>query len=77
MSYKIIPTPGFEKELKYLAKKYSSLKQDITALIHSLIEDLIQGDPITKTATKSGFLSRVKERVKVGVPAYYSCKGPE
>ena len=32
MSFNIIPTPPFEKELKQLAKKYSSIKNDIAAL---------------------------------------------
>lgn len=32
MSFKIIPTPPFERELKQLAKKYPSIKKDITAL---------------------------------------------
>src|SRR5258708_2727417 len=32
MSYKIIPTPPFERELKRLAKKYPSIKKDISAL---------------------------------------------
>jgi mRNA-degrading endonuclease RelE of RelBE toxin-antitoxin system len=32
MSFKIIPTPPFERELKQLAKKYPSLKNDIFSL---------------------------------------------
>lgn len=37
MSYKIIPIPPFEKELKRLHKKYPSLKKDLT-LLNSLLE---------------------------------------
>jgi mRNA-degrading endonuclease RelE of RelBE toxin-antitoxin system len=29
MSFNIIPTPPFEKELKHLAKKYPSIKKDM------------------------------------------------
>ncbi|MBS1489948.1 MAG: type II toxin-antitoxin system RelE/ParE family toxin [Bacteroidetes bacterium] len=38
MSYKIIPTPTFEKELKHLSKKYPSLKKDIIKLSDSLLK---------------------------------------
>jgi mRNA-degrading endonuclease RelE of RelBE toxin-antitoxin system len=36
VSYKIIPTPPFERELKKLSKKYPSLKMDIMALANEL-----------------------------------------
>ncbi|MBI3518419.1 MAG: type II toxin-antitoxin system RelE/ParE family toxin [Bacteroidetes bacterium] len=36
MSYNILPTRRFEKELKKLAKKYPSLKQEFAALIRTL-----------------------------------------
>jgi len=32
MSFEIIATPPFERELKHLSKKYSSIKKDIAAL---------------------------------------------
>ncbi len=32
MSFEIIATPPFERELKQLSKKYPSLKKDIAAL---------------------------------------------
>ncbi|GAA3992698.1 hypothetical protein [Mucilaginibacter dorajii] len=37
MSFKILPTPLFEKELKKLAKKYPSIKTDLKALVAELI----------------------------------------
>jgi mRNA-degrading endonuclease RelE of RelBE toxin-antitoxin system len=37
MSFKIIPTPPFERELKRLAKKYPSIKKDISGLAHELV----------------------------------------
>ena len=39
MSFKIIPTPPFEKELKHLAKKYSSIKKDMAELISRLMKE--------------------------------------
>ena len=39
MSFSIVTTPPFEKEVKQLAKKYPSIKKDITALAGKLIKD--------------------------------------
>ncbi len=39
MSYRIIPTHRFEKELKRLVKKFPSLKSDFSELIDDIIED--------------------------------------
>ena len=36
MSYNIIATPNFKKEFKHLAKKYSSLKEELEELISEL-----------------------------------------
>ncbi len=36
MSFKIVPTPPFERELKRLAKKYPTIKKDISALVDEL-----------------------------------------
>jgi len=38
MSYKIIPTPPFEREVKQLAKKYPSLKKDLGTLADELLK---------------------------------------
>jgi mRNA-degrading endonuclease RelE of RelBE toxin-antitoxin system len=43
MSYKIVPTIEFEKELKKLAKKYLSLKTDLQILAQSLSINPVQG----------------------------------
>ena len=43
-SYKIIPTPPFEKELKQLAKKYRSIKADLSQLITLIQEDAFTSD---------------------------------
>jgi mRNA-degrading endonuclease RelE of RelBE toxin-antitoxin system len=39
MSYSIIPTHRFEKELKRLAKKFPSLKNEFAQLIAEIIKD--------------------------------------
>jgi mRNA-degrading endonuclease RelE of RelBE toxin-antitoxin system len=39
MSYKILPTLRFQKEVKRLLKKYPSLKNDLADLIDQLIEN--------------------------------------
>ena len=43
MSYKISSIPLFDKQAKRLAKKYPSLKNDLTELFKSLAEDPEQG----------------------------------
>lgn len=43
MSYKILPLPFFEKQLKRLSKKYPSLKEEFLQLFESLEENPIQG----------------------------------
>jgi len=39
MSYKILPTQRFEKELKRLVKKFPSLKNEFAELINQLIHN--------------------------------------
>ncbi|EOR95470.1 hypothetical protein ADIARSV_1289 [Arcticibacter svalbardensis MN12-7] len=43
MSYDIIAVPSFRKELKKLAKKYHSLKSDLTILFEILEKDPTHG----------------------------------
>ncbi len=43
MSYKVIATPNFKKEVKRLAKKFHSLKQEFHELITSLEQHPKQG----------------------------------
>lgn len=46
MSYNIIATPRFKKELKRLAKKYPSLKEEYSGLIEQLGNNPKSGTPI-------------------------------
>ena len=59
MSLKIIPTPTFEKELKKLAKKYPSMKEDYTKMLEFLVEN-----PQSKEHSIGNGL--YKSRLKVG-----------
>ncbi|MDO8283334.1 MAG: type II toxin-antitoxin system RelE/ParE family toxin [Thermodesulfovibrionia bacterium] len=46
MSYKIVPTDNFSKELKRLSKKYPSLKQNIKDLSNELQKNPCTGTPL-------------------------------
>lgn len=46
MSFKIAPTSRFSRELKRLAKKYPSLKQEYASLLDELEKDPVIGKGI-------------------------------
>jgi mRNA-degrading endonuclease RelE of RelBE toxin-antitoxin system len=46
MNYRIISIPEFDKDAKRLAKKYPSLKKELSELFHSLASNPQQGDPL-------------------------------
>jgi mRNA-degrading endonuclease RelE of RelBE toxin-antitoxin system len=46
MSYEVIAIPVFEKELKKLSKKYSSLRAEFITLVKILKAQPVQGTPI-------------------------------
>lgn len=52
MSYEVVYTDNFERELKHLAKKYPSIKSDLEGLISSLEENPGHGTPIGKHCYK-------------------------
>jgi mRNA-degrading endonuclease RelE of RelBE toxin-antitoxin system len=52
MSYDILTSENFVKELKRLAKKYPSLKQDVEVLGESLAENPEQGSPLGRNCYK-------------------------
>lgn len=53
MSFEIISTSNFEKELKILAKKYSKIKEDIKHLKRIWKKIHIKAPPYLKIVTKS------------------------
>ena len=66
MSYKIIPTPNFQKEFKRLSKKYPSLKTDLIELTDALLKQPIQGDEVFKNCYKIRFAIKSKSKGKSG-----------
>ncbi|GGC16192.1 MULTISPECIES: hypothetical protein [Dyadobacter] len=66
MSFSIIATPNFERELKKIAKKYPSLKSDLLQLQRSLLENPMQGDEVFKNCYKVRFAIKSKGRGKSG-----------
>lgn len=66
MNFNIIPTPPFEKELKQLAKKYPSIKKDMTALVDRLLEDPKTGTPLGNNCYKIRMAITSKGKGKSG-----------
>ena len=66
MSYNVNYTNNFAKELKSLAKKYKSLKEDIALLIQSLETQPIQGDEVFKNCYKIRLAIKSKGKGKRG-----------
>jgi mRNA-degrading endonuclease RelE of RelBE toxin-antitoxin system len=66
MSYKIIAVPTFRKELKKLAKKYHTLKEDLALLFESLKENPIQGTALGKNCYKIRIAISSKGKGKSG-----------
>lgn len=52
MNFDIIPTPGFEKSFKALAKRHRSLRRDILEFTKSLQNNPFQGDELTQGIRK-------------------------
>ena len=52
MSFELIPTPSFEKELKRLAKKYPSIKKDIAVLAQQILLNPASGKSIGNNCYK-------------------------
>jgi mRNA-degrading endonuclease RelE of RelBE toxin-antitoxin system len=66
MSYKIIPTRNFERELKRLAKKHRSIKTDILELTQQLEENPTLGDEIIENCYKIRMAITSKNKGKSG-----------
>jgi mRNA-degrading endonuclease RelE of RelBE toxin-antitoxin system len=66
MSYKVIPTPQFEKEVKKLSKKYPSAKGDIVNLVNELKENPTMGIPLANNCFKIRLAIKSKGKEKSG-----------
>ncbi len=52
MSFEVITSPNFDRELKKLAKRHLSIKTDLAALVKSLKTNPFQGDGLGKDCYK-------------------------
>lgn len=73
ISYKIYTANSFERELKSLAKKYHSIKEDVKKFSDSLKENPIQGKPIGKDCYKIRMAITSKGKGKSGGSRIITC----
>ena len=66
MSFNIIPTPPFEKELKQLVKKHPSVKKDLAILISRLLTEPKMGIPLGNDCYKIRMAISSKGKGKSG-----------
>jgi mRNA-degrading endonuclease RelE of RelBE toxin-antitoxin system len=66
MSYSIASIPLFDKQAKRLAKKYPSLKKDLTRLIEKLTDDPEQGTALGNSFYKFRLAISSKGKGKSG-----------
>lgn len=66
MSFRIISTPLFEKELKHLARKYPSIKKDLLNLSEKLSHEPRMGTPFGNDCYKIRMAITSKGRGKSG-----------
>lgn len=66
MSYNLIPTSNFAKELKKLAKKYPSLKNDLAQLGKEILENPTVGTAIGNQCYKIRLAIKSKGKGKSG-----------
>ena len=66
MSFKILPTPPFERELKKLSKRYPSIKSDLAATILSLKETPTLGESLGNNCFKVRMAISSKNKSKSG-----------
>jgi mRNA-degrading endonuclease RelE of RelBE toxin-antitoxin system len=73
MSFEIITTPEFDKELKRLNKKYVSIKTDYLNFLLDLQEDPLQGEPLGKDCYKVRMAIESKNKGKSGGARVICC----
>lgn len=66
MKFKVIAVPTFKKEIKKLAKRYPSLKDDLGNLFKSLETNPKQGIALGKNCYKMRLAIKSKGKVKSG-----------
>jgi hypothetical protein len=73
MSYKVVSTRVFEKELKRLAKKYKSLKPEIATLFEDLQVHPAQGTSLGSNCYKIRLAISSKQKGKSGGARVITC----
>lgn len=73
MPFSIEATPQFLSEAKKLAKKYPSLKNDLSVLAQQLIDNPTSGTPIGKDAYKIRLAITSKGKGKSGGARVITC----
>lgn len=66
MSFNIIPTAPFEKEIKHLARKYPTIKKDIALLAAELEKEPKMGTPLGNDCDKIRLAITSKGKGKSG-----------
>ena len=66
MLYTVIAVPRFEHEMKHLAKKYASLKDEYKALVEELEKNPEKGTPLSNNLYKIRLAIASKGRGKSG-----------
>jgi len=73
MSFEVSTVPNFDRELKRLAKKHSSIKTDLLELVASLINNPFQGDNLGKDCYKVRMKISSKGKGKSGGSRVITC----
>jgi mRNA-degrading endonuclease RelE of RelBE toxin-antitoxin system len=73
MSFEIQSISNFDKELKKLAKRYPSIKQDLIELVEEIIEDPFLGEPLGKDCYKIRMAISSKNKGKSGGSRVITC----
>jgi len=73
MSFKLIITKAFERDVKPLLKKYKSLKNDLAGLFESLENEPVQGKPLGKNCYKIRLSISSKGKGKSGGARVVTC----
>ena len=73
MSYSLVSTDEFERQLKRLGKRYGSLREDVRALLVSLLENPVQGDALGASCYKVRMAIAAKNKGKSGGARVITC----
>jgi mRNA-degrading endonuclease RelE of RelBE toxin-antitoxin system len=73
VSYKIVFTPEFEKEIKRLSRKYPSLRNDFSIFLKDLSVNPIQGVPLGNECFKVRLAIKSKGSGKSGGARVITC----